>query len=209
VVPVYNAAPVTTTVSPKLNDGRFHLYWRNSTVGMSQRGLGDALEALTHLSDDIVLNVQGRPGSRMSSVEARVSALGLQNRVIFHDAYPSGEAVLSASPYSVGLCPERDTCLNQRLTVSNKIFDYLMAGMAVVCSNLPGLASIVSDSRAGMMHRAGDVQELAGRIQRLYEDRGMLEELQNNARRYSTTQVNESSELGRFSQAIWRLALQE
>ena len=207
VVAVYNAAPVTKMLSPKVSDGRFHLYWRNATVGISQRGLGDALKALTFLSDDVVLNVQGRPGRRMARLEERVVALGIEDRVIFHEAYPSGNAVLSASRYSVGLCVERDTCLNQRLTVSNKIFDYLMAGLAVVCSDLPGISSVVADSHAGLLYRAGDACELANRIRQLYEDRDMLSALQSNARTFSMTRVNEAIELDRFSRAISQLGL--
>lgn len=208
VVPFYNAAPVTNGLLSRLNDGRLHLYWRNATVGMSQRGLEDILEALTLLSDDIVLNIQGHPGSKMSMLRRRVSDLGIERRVVFHDAFRTGAAVRAASQYSIGLCPERDTCINQRLTVSNKIFDYLMAGLAVVSSNLPGLASIIADSGAGVLYRAGDARELAEKIKLLYDDRDMLSQLQSNARSYSTTRMNEASQLERFSREIDRLALQ-
>jgi glycosyltransferase involved in cell wall biosynthesis len=202
VVPVYNAASVMSTLAARLDDGKFHLYWRNAAVGMSQRGLGDALEALTFLPEDVVLNVQGRPGRRVSAVHDRVAALGLEDRVIFHEAYPLGDAVLSASRFAIGLCPERDTCLNQRLTVSNKIFDYLTAGLAVVSSDLPGLSAVVSASGAGMVHRAGDPRDLADNIRRLHEDRDLLRRLQDNARGYAESQVNESTELERFGRMI-------
>lgn len=208
VVPLYNAAPVTNGLSSRLDDGRLHLYWRNATVGMSQRGLGDALEALTYLPDDVVLNVQGRPGSKLSMLRRRVADLDLEGRVIIHAAFRAGDAVRAASPYSIGLCPERDTCANQRLTVSNKIFDYLMAGLAVVSSNLPGLAAIIEDSGAGVLYRAGDARDLADRIQSLRDDPDLLRRLQRNARSYSTTHINEASQLELFGDEIDRLALQ-
>jgi len=207
VVPIYNATAVTCRLAPKLKDGRFHLYWRNATVGMSQRGLQDAIEALSFLAPEIVLNIQGRPGQRMAALMNRIAELGVEDRIVFHDAFAVGDAVLSASQFSVGLCPERDTCLNQRLTVSNKIFDYLMAGLAVVCSDLPGLASVVNDSRAGILCRSGDARDLARKIHLLYEDRELLEELQSNARVFSTTRVNEVSELNRVCDEISRLGL--
>jgi glycosyltransferase involved in cell wall biosynthesis len=208
VLPVYNAAPITKKLRSKVDDGRLHLYWRNSTVGLSQRGLDDALRALSTLPDDIILNIQGRPGRGMSSLKKRISDLDIEHRAILHDAYPLGDAVLCASPYSIGLCLERDVCENHRLTVSNKIFDYLMAGLAVVCSNLPGLASVLDEADAGLLFEPGSVEELAAAIRYLYENQERLKQLQNNARTYAMTRVNEESELSRFGDEIRQLGFQ-
>jgi glycosyltransferase involved in cell wall biosynthesis len=144
----------------------------------------------------------------MSSLKKRISDLDIEHRAILHDAYPLGDAVLCASPYSIGLCLERDVCENHRLTVSNKIFDYLMAGLAVVCSNLPGLASVLDEADAGLLFEPGSVEELAAAIRYLYENQERLKQLQNNARTYAMTRVNEESELSRFGDEIRQLGFQ-
>ena len=204
VLPVYNAAPSTPAPPPAPDDGRFHLYWRNATIGLGQRGLADAIDALALLPDDVVLNVQGRPGSRIAAIRDRAAAAGVGDRLVVHPPFALGRAVAAASRFSVGLCPERDTCLNQRLTVSNKVFDYLMAGLAVIASDLPGLAGVVTESGAGLTHPPGDPAALAACVRRLYDDRDLLARLRTRALEHAGTRANEEMELARFGEAVTR-----
>src|SRR5262249_3945920 len=138
---VYNCPPITQELGAKL-DG-FHLYWRNAVIGLGGRGLEDVLRALALLPNDIVLHLQGRNGSGTDDVRQLVLSLGISDRVRFHDPYEPERAVAMAAPYSVGLCLEQNTCKNNQLTASNKIFDYHMAGLAVGCQGNPALVHVV------------------------------------------------------------------
>jgi glycosyltransferase involved in cell wall biosynthesis len=190
---VYNCPPITQELGAKLEG--FHLYWRNSVIGLGGRGLEDVLRALVHLPNDIVLHLQGRDASGTDGVRQLVLSLGISDRVQFHDPYEPEQAVAMAAPYSVGLCLERNTCKNHQLTASNKIFDYHMAGLAVVCADMPALCQIVQSSRAGLIFKNGDPDDLCGAILRLYSDKQLLIEKQRNARLFAMEFGNEERQM--------------
>lgn len=49
----------------------------------------------------------------------------------------------------VGLCLIEDTCLSYHHCMPNKLFEYMMAGLPTVVSDLPEIARVVKDSGAG------------------------------------------------------------
>ena len=184
VLALYNAPPLQSKLQAKPKSG-LHLYWRNSTIGLGQRGLGIVLDAMPELPGDVVLHVQGRKPSNTEGLHLRLASPRLRGRVVVHDSFEPGSAVWEASAHHVGLCPELDTCENQRLTVSNKLFDYMMGGLAVVGSNLPGIGSVIRAAESGLLVNQGDPKALAEAVLRLYRDRALLAEYSANALRYA------------------------
>ncbi len=201
-LPIYNAPPLEATLPAKAAD-RLLLYWRNSVVGFGQRGLDDGLVALSTLPPDVTLSVQGRlPPDGGDILKARVGALGLERRVTFLPPHAPEVAVKAAAAHHVGLCLERDGIRNHRLTVSNKLFDYHMAGLASVASDLSGLSAILAESGGGLTFRAGSAQELAARIALLRRDRGLLTRLGERARAFALRIGNQESQMDRFLSAF-------
>jgi glycosyltransferase involved in cell wall biosynthesis len=58
----------------------------------------------------------------------------------------------------------------------------MCAGVPVVASRLPGVASIVSDQRTGLLVRPGDERELAAAIDRLLTDQALRRRLASQGR---------------------------
>jgi glycosyltransferase involved in cell wall biosynthesis len=200
---IYNCPPKIRSLRTKLEG--FHLYWRNTIIGLGDRGLGDILQALVHLPNDVVLHLQGRSSEGMHKLHELAHQLGIAQKVKFHEQYEPAEAVTMASPYSVGLCLERNTCVNHRLTASNKIFDYHMAGLAVVCSDMPALRQIVLKSRAGLTFRNSDPDDLCTTIYKLYENKTLLSEMQSNARAFAMDSGNEERQMELFISKVDQL----
>lgn len=194
---LYNAPPCAPRVHRTPNIG-LSLYWRNSTIGLGERGLEDAFAALTLLPHDVTLHLQGRldaDGGR--ALRTAVARHGIGERVQIHPPHEPSEAVAMASRFDVGLCLERDTNLNHRLTVSNKLFDYLMAGAVVVASDLPGLRSVISRS-GGLLFRSGAPADLADKIALLHRDRARLAAIQERGRSFALAHGNREHEMTRF-----------
>jgi glycogen synthase len=197
-VPLYNTSPVEQEI-PGKRDG-FSLYWRNAVIGLGQRGLDDALVALTLLPPDVALHLQGGPAfDGGAAVNARIAALGLSPRVTIHPPHGPDEAVKAAAPHSIGLCLERGGLRNHELTVSNKIFDYHMAGLAVVASDLPGLRAVLERSRGGLVFDSGSPADLAAKILSLYDSPALLKECAANAREFALREANREVEMKKFT----------
>jgi glycosyltransferase involved in cell wall biosynthesis len=66
--------------------------------------------------------------------------------------------------------PIQPTTLNHRLTTPNKLFEAMAAGVPVVASDMPGMASIVSESGAGLLVDPTDPAAIAVAIASLVGD---------------------------------------
>lgn len=202
---LYNAPPPHTDIPAKPNVG-VSLYWRNSTINIGQRGLDDAFIALKQVPEDIMLHIQGGlPADGGRALRKRIEELNLSKRVFIHPPYQPHEAIIAASPYSIGLCLERGGIRNHELTVSNKIFDYLMAGLAVIASDMPGLRNIVNRSKGGLLFKSGDPDDLAQKILLLHQNRNLLKEFSLNARSFALREGNLEHEMKKFTSAFSEL----
>ncbi len=201
-LPAYNVPPRASGLPPRKGGG-LNLYWRNSVVGFGQRGLEDALAALVQLPEDVRLYLQGRlPADGGRELNERVAAMGLRDRVFVLPPYAPEEAVQQAAPFDVGLCLERRGPRNHDLTVSNKMFDYHMGGLAVIATDLPGLASVIRRSRAGLVCEPGDPASLVSAIGQLRSSPERLTEMQSNARRFAMEEANLELELEKIAAAL-------
>lgn len=201
-LPAYNVPPVCVELPPRQGGG-LNLYWRNSVIGFGQRGLDDAFVALRELPVDVRLFLQGRTeDDGGKAILERATELGVESRVTILPPYAPQNAVYEAAKYDVGLCLERKGPRNHDLTVSNKMFDYHMGGMAVISSDLPGLRHVIDRSHGGLLYEPGKPQSLADAIRALYTSPDMLKELQLNARRFALREANLEMELDRLTAAL-------
>jgi glycosyltransferase involved in cell wall biosynthesis len=202
-LPLLNVPPITRTLPAKEDHRGLRLYWRNSVIGFGQRGLDDALVALTHLPEDVVLSVQGRlPLDGGQALHSRIAELGLSHRVTISPPYSPGQAVAEAALHDVGLCMERRGPANHEYTVSNKLFDYMMAGLAVIVPDLDGLARAVKYTEGGLIYQAGSPQSLAEQILALYRDPTLLASFASASREYALAEGNVEHEVLKFKQAL-------
>lgn len=201
-VPSYNAAPRLEALPPKYGGG-LNLYWRNYVLGFGPRGLDDALQALQFLPTTVRLFIQGLlPSDGGAVLKEKIDQLGLTERVTILPPHGPGDAVKTSAQYDIGLCLEHRTNRNHELTVSNKMFDYLMGGLAVVASDLPGLSSVIERSGGGLVFEPGNVTSLVSTINRLHQNPQLLAEFQNRARSFALAEGNREYEVERVALAM-------
>jgi glycosyltransferase involved in cell wall biosynthesis len=201
-LPAYNVPPVEREL-PKRKGGGLNLYWRNSVIGFGQRGLEEIFEALVTLPDEVQLYLQGRQTqASRAQLATRIAGLGLLNRVHVLPPYAPHEAVRMAALHDVGLCLERKGPRNHDLTVSNKMFDYHMAGLAVIATDLPALAEVIDRSGGGVVCRSGDPASLADAVRTLLASPDRLEAMQSKARTFALATANIETEIARIATAL-------
>ena len=198
----YNTPPTCRQLPPR-KGGALNLYWRNTVLGFGQRGLEDMLAAMVRLPPDVHLYLQGHLGHDGGvTLWQRIADLGIGAKVSVLPPHPPGAAVTSAAQFDIGLCLERRGPRNHDLTVSNKLFDYHMAGLAVIASDLPGLAAVIGQSGGGLLYEPGNVQALCLAVDALRRAPERLAELQHNARAFALREANMEVEIGRVAEAL-------
>jgi glycosyltransferase involved in cell wall biosynthesis len=198
----YNVPPVVDKLPPKKGGG-LNLYWRNNVLGFGQRGLDDVLEAMTRLPPDVHLHLQGTLGhDGGGALRRRIADLGIDDKVTILPPHPPDGAVQSAAPYDVGLCLERKGPRNHDLTVSNKMFDYHMAGLAVIASDLPGLAGVIRSSGGGILYEPGKVSHLCAAIQSFRSQPDRLAQHQSSAGGYALREGNIEVAIARVAEGL-------
>jgi hypothetical protein len=86
---------------------------------------------------------------------------GLLSAVNLHPLIHHDQLIVSMGDYDVGLALERPDHRNYSRTVTNKLFSYLLAGLAIAATDTPGQREIISQIPAtGALYPAGDSRAL-------------------------------------------------
>jgi glycosyltransferase involved in cell wall biosynthesis len=123
-------------------------------------------------------------------------------RVEVVDPVAPADVVRALHGHHAGLLFDRPLTRNAELSSPNKLFEYLMAGLAVVAPRLPGLRWI-EDERLGLLGPTGDPPALGEVLERLAGDRALLAELRANARRAAVERYNAEAQRPVLERA-WR-----
>ena len=87
--------------------------------------------------------------------------------------------------------------------VPSKLYEYLSCGLAVVSTNLPRSAKIISQSNAGVI--ADSVQEIAAALIKFESDLEVINQMRSNGVIWAKNNLDSPAEYERFSAAISNL----
>lgn len=157
-------APLPTEHRPARNGAVTAVYVGAVTTN---RGLEEAVQALAH-SSDLRLRVIG-PGrdDYRAGIAELAARVGVADRLELLDPVPPGELVDCIRDADAGLALIQPGCLSYQLSLPNKIFEYLAAGLPVVGSDLPVMGAFIRDERVGLTAAPHDPAAIARAIERL------------------------------------------
>ncbi len=166
VFPWSERASIDETTKDRCGD-ELSLYWFSQTIGMS-RGIQDAIRGAGLLESPVQLHFRGalpdRVRTRLMSV-AKCS--GVADCVYFHPKVPPGELLSRAAEHDVGLALEQGHTPNRRICTTNKLFRYMLAGLAIAATDVPGQRAVLDDELAfSGLYEPGDPQGLASVLRR-------------------------------------------
>ncbi len=147
-------------------DGRLLVY-----VGGLQpnRGIELSIRALAMVPEArLRLIGPGAPEYR-AELERLVRSLGLEERVDFVDPVPPDRLLAEVAGADAGLALIEPACLSYRLTLPNKLFEYVLAGVPVVGSDLPMISSFVAEHGVGTTVDPEDVPAVARAVERVLD----------------------------------------
>jgi glycosyltransferase involved in cell wall biosynthesis len=130
------------------------------------RGAEEAVRAMEYV-DNTILVIAGR-GDILPRLSGEVEkSLLLKDRVVFIPTLPYGELMQLTALCDAGLSLDKDTNLNYRYSLPNKLFDYIAAGIPVVASPLPEVRHIIEKYNAGLVIDNHSPAEIAAKIKTL------------------------------------------
>lgn len=156
-------------------------------VGLEQPGVDSALQAVAALPQ-VTLTLRGGVRDE-AALRGRIEALGIAQRVRLASRLPGAEALVAAAireEHDVGLSVHLPDCQSRVLATSSKVFEYLMAGLAIVATDLPGnrhiLGELSGGAAVGLTFAPGDAEDLAAKLATLAADPSRLHAMQEAAR---------------------------
>ncbi|WP_445157486.1 glycosyltransferase family 4 protein [Halomonas sp. E14] len=131
------------------------------------RGLPRLVEAAASVPNAYFVFIGG--GRQAAELHELTAELGLEERVRFIPTVALSELPSYTTSADIGVQPIENTCLNHFTTDSNKLFEYVIAGLPVVASQLPEIGKVVRNHDLGLLVPPGDTAALADAIRRLVE----------------------------------------
>ncbi len=133
-----------------------------------QRGAEEAVMAMQYMENTLLLIVGG--GDVIPQLKSMVKENGLLDKVRFEGKKNPNELVLFTHSADLGLSLDKDTNLNYRFSLPNKLFDYIQAGIPVLASDLPEIKRIVERYEIGRICPDHDPVSLAKLMKEMLED---------------------------------------
>lgn len=157
---------------------------------IADRGIEQLIESAQYLSRAKVV-LRG-VGPLESDLKALVQKKGLEEKVTFAPSVAVAQLVEAASEADIGAAVYLPVCLNAQFCLPNKLFEYMMAGLAIVGSDLPELRAVILGGRQpiGTVCDPSDPKDLARAINAIAEDDALLERLKRHARAAATSIYN-------------------
>lgn len=144
-VPVHRAMPLRQP-----DPGRIRVLFQGLLA--PGRGIEALLRSVPLWRPEFHLVLRGPAGDAYrAELEALAGATGAGARIVFDPPRSPGQLVEAANEADIGIHPLEPVNRNNRLALPNKIFEYLMAGLAVCVSDLPELAAVVRRHDCGRL----------------------------------------------------------
>ena len=156
------------------------------------RAFRQTIEAL-RLLDDVHFAILGfGRDADLALVREWSEDAGVADRVRLYPPRPFDELVRTAAAATVGIVPLLPLDINNVYGDTNKLYEYLMAGLPVVASDLPELRATVSagDPPVGEVFEPTSPESIADAVTRVLADRATYEARRTEARRLALERFN-------------------
>ncbi len=166
----------------KENEG-LQLVWHGMTIFLNnRRGVHLLIDAIALCTAPVVLTLQGLINNEQTGIlNDYLIRLGLSGKVNVLKPAPPDKIVESLIKYDAGLIGEIPEEENQQLTSSNKLFDFINAGLAVIAPDIPGLNETLDEFNIGIKYEAGNAQSLAAAIDTLAMNHALLNQFKKKS----------------------------
>ena len=132
------------------------------------RGLHNLINAMTHVQVGTLVFIGD--GKLKDELKQQVVDMELQHKVKFIGRVDYKDLARYTKNAYVGFQVLQNTCFNHYSASSNKLFEYLMADVPVIASDLPEIRKVFNQYNVGELVNPDDPQSIAQAINKIVSD---------------------------------------
>lgn len=144
------------------------------------RGGEEAVEAMQFVGNAVLLIIGS--GDVMDMLKKMVVDLNLESKVKFIGKVPFQKLVQYTRHADLGLTLDKDTNINYKYSLPNKLFDYIHAGVPVLSSDLVEIKKIVDEYAIGYSISSHNPKHIAEKINSILLDENKLQLWKKNTK---------------------------
>ena len=167
-----------------LPEDKFILILQGSGINI-HRGSEEMVQAMKHIEGAMLLIVGG--GDVIETLKTMAEGPDIRGKVVFKPRLPYNELMQYTANADLGLTLDKDTNLNYRFSLPNKIFDYIQAGIPVLASDLPEIRKIIEQYKIGSFISGHRPKQIAEKVTEIMKNPEQL----NNWKRNLTFAAND------------------
>ncbi|MCD6181916.1 MAG: glycosyltransferase family 4 protein [Candidatus Cloacimonetes bacterium] len=144
-----------------------------------ERGIFTMVDIMANLHGvALVFMGMGRDKNRLQQY---VIKKGMHKHIFIKDAVDPMKLIDYTSSADIGLQLLKNINMNHYSTISNKIFEYMSAGLAIVASDFPEIRKIVKGYNIGEVVNPDSQKETHSAIVKIVNNKKLMEEMKKNS----------------------------
>jgi len=158
----------------------------NATILLSQgglqkgRGAETALAALKSLPESVLVFLGS--GAMKEEIVAMAKTFGVEQRVRHIEAVPYTGLINYTAAADIGLCLVENLGKSYFLSLPNKLFEYIAAGLPVIGSTFPEISAVINRHGVGICVSPEHPEQVVEAVHRLRNERTFRERCIGNTR---------------------------
>ena len=157
------------------------------------RGVEELVQSMQWIKNSILLIIGN--GDIIESLKTKTDELQLNEKVKFINRLTYNELINYTANADLGLTVDKDSNLNYKFSLPNKLFDYISAGIPVLASNLPEVKRIVEKYKVGEILYSHKPEIMAQTIENMLNNKEKLLEYKANTKIAATELCWENEEI--------------
>jgi glycosyltransferase involved in cell wall biosynthesis len=143
------------------------------------RGLDKLIKAVPHFKEGVLVLIGD--GKIKKELQNMVKEIGLEDKVKFHPKVPVADLPRYTRNGYIGFQVLNNVCFNHYSASSNKLFEYMMAGVPVVACSFPEIQRVVEGAETGVSVDSHDPLSIANGVNWLLEHHVEYEEMKKKS----------------------------